>query len=289
MQKRSLQHDAAQAAGGQRMNARQFNPTAWQPLTPRGVAAFAHASAGRLWLVQALVALAAAAAVMWFVASAWCPTIEAAIERLPDTGEIRGGALSWPRAGPTRLGEGRFLALGVDLDHTGALRTAADLEVEFGRRSLVSRSLLGETEVVYPPHAVFAFNRPELKPWWGAWKPALLLGVGVLTFVALFVCWQALATLYALPAWVIAFYADRELTLVGSWRLAGAAVLPGGLWLTLATVLYGAGAIDLVRWLVALAAHVLIGWGYLIVGALSVPRRADAAARKNPFAAAQRP
>ena len=40
---------------------------AWEPFTPRGVAAFAGAGLGRLWLVQFVVAMLAAAAVVWFV------------------------------------------------------------------------------------------------------------------------------------------------------------------------------------------------------------------------------
>lgn len=270
------------------MNEPQPNLTAWQPLTPRGVAAFARACARRLWLVQAVVALAAAATVAWFVAHAWFPTIEAALDRLPETGDILNGELLWPGDSPGSLAEGTFLALSVDLEHGGAVRSAADVEVEFGRRSVVFRSLFGETELPYPRRGAFAFNQPELKPWWGAWKPALLLAVGALTFLALFACWQALATLYAPAAWAIAFYADRELSLAGSWRLAGAALMPGAVWLALATALYGAGVIDLVRWLVAFGAHVLIGWVYVVVGALHAPRCADAAARKNPFAAGAR-
>ncbi|MCX8091315.1 MAG: hypothetical protein N3I86_10380 [Verrucomicrobiae bacterium] len=270
------------------MNEPQASPVAWQPLTPRGVAAFARAGTGRLWLVQTLVALGAAGAITWFVATAWCPTIEAAIERLPDSGEIRDGQLFWPGASPMRLAEGTFLALNVDPDHTGALRSPADVEVEFGRSSIVFRSLLGEAELVYPPRGAFAFSQPALKPWWGAWKPAALAGVAAGTFLALFVCWQLLATLYAPVAWLIAFYADRELTFTGSWRLAGAALMPGALWMTLATVLYGAGAMDLLRWLVAFGSHLPIGWAYLVLGALAAPRCADALKRRNPFASPNR-
>lgn len=266
------------------MNAPPSNRSAWQPLTPRGVAAFARAATGRLWWVQALVAAACAAAVTWFVAAAWCPTIEAALDRLPANGEIRFGQLVWPGPAPAALAEGRFLAFKVGTERTGALRSPADVEVEFGRTSVVLRSLLGETELAYPPREVLPFNRPELKPWWGAWKPVLLFGAGAGVFLGLLVCWQMLALLYAPVAWLIGFYADRDLTLAGSWRLAGAALMPGALWLALATALYGAGAMDLVRWLLAFGAHGLIGWAYLVIGALNAPRRSGAN-RKNPFAA----
>src|SRR5687767_9056439 len=42
-------------------------PAAWQPITFRGVAAFAGAKLGRLLLVQLIVALLTAGAVGWFL------------------------------------------------------------------------------------------------------------------------------------------------------------------------------------------------------------------------------
>ena len=78
---------------------------AWQPLTVRGVAAFARASLGRLLLVQFIVALLAAGTVVWFLHKAWFPTIGEAIRQLPPQGEIRSGRLDWQ--GPTPVAPGR--------------------------------------------------------------------------------------------------------------------------------------------------------------------------------------
>jgi len=61
-------------------------PFAWQPITPRGVAAFARASWGRVLLVQFLCALAAATAVVWFLETAWFPAVTEAIRQLPPPG-----------------------------------------------------------------------------------------------------------------------------------------------------------------------------------------------------------
>jgi hypothetical protein len=83
---------------------------AWQPLTARGVAAFAGASFGRLWSVQLVCALLAAATVVWGVAECWFPTIRKAIRKLPPQGEIRSGRLSWPEASPQNPAENRFLS-----------------------------------------------------------------------------------------------------------------------------------------------------------------------------------
>ena len=147
---------------------------AWQPLTVRGVAAFARASLGRLLLVQFIVALLAAGTVVWFLHKAWFPTIGEAIRRLPPQGEIRSGRLDWQGATPARLAEGRFLAIAVDLDHTGEARSPAHVQVEFGRTDCKVFSLLGYVQGAYPRGWAVAFNRTELGPWWGAWAPAIL-------------------------------------------------------------------------------------------------------------------
>ena len=79
---------------------------AWQPLTVRGVAAFASATLGRLLLVQFIVALLAAGTVVWFLQRAWFPTIGEAIRQLPPQGEIRSGRLDWPGPSPVASGGG---------------------------------------------------------------------------------------------------------------------------------------------------------------------------------------
>src|SRR6185295_4390797 len=106
---------------------------AWQPLTPRGVAAFARAPMWRLWLVQFLFAAAVAATVGWFLHVNWFPIIQQAVRRLPEQGEIRAGRLDWTNASPQLLAEGRFLAVSVDLNHGGGVRSPAHVQVEFGR------------------------------------------------------------------------------------------------------------------------------------------------------------
>src|SRR5579871_7044177 len=108
-------------------------PRAWQPLTPRGVAGFAYASWGRLVLVQFIFALLAAATVVWFLRSDWFPTVRQAIQNLPELGEMQSGKLNWHDSSPVLLAEGHFLAFNVDTNHSGALRSPAQIQVEFGR------------------------------------------------------------------------------------------------------------------------------------------------------------
>src|ERR1035438_8910206 len=86
------------------------------------------------------------------------------------------------------------------------------------------------------------------------------------------------------PGWLIGFFANRDLSLRGSWRLAGAALMPVALFMCAVIFLYGCGGLDLVRLTVAGALHLVMGWVYLIISPLRLPRHPAAAATVNPFA-----
>jgi hypothetical protein len=257
---------------------------AWQPLTPRGVATFARASLGRLLLVQLIVALLAAAVTVWFLLTAWFPAITEAIRRLPDQGEIRRGTLIWRGDSPQLLAEGRFLAFAVDLNHAGTARSPAHIQVEFGQTDVKIFSLFGFVARKYPSGWTVAFNRTELEPHWGAWAPEVLALSAAAVIAGLLTTWALLATSYCLPAWLTAFYADRDLSWGGSWRLAGASLMPGALFLLVVVVLYGLAALDLIHLLLGVAGHLLIGWVYLFVSVCRLPSHpAGAPAAGNPF------
>jgi hypothetical protein len=257
--------------------------TAWEPVTPRGVAAFARASNGRLFLVQLMVALIVAATVVWFIYDAWFPTVRAAIKQLPEAGEIRSGKMNWRGTSLQRLTEGTFLAFTVDLDHTGEARSAAHVEVEFGRESFFIRSLFGYTEAHYPKGWIIAFNRIELTPWFGAWQPWLLVFTALATIVSLFVSWIVLATLYTLPVWLLLFYVDRDLKLRECWRMAGAALMPGALMMAVGILLYDFAVVDLVGLAFIAGGHLVLSWIYLFVAPLFLPRVAPGKKSRNPF------
>jgi hypothetical protein len=260
---------------------------AWQPLTPRGVAAFAHATAGRLLAVEFLVAGLATATVLWFLNTAWCPIVTQAINGLPATGEIRAGRLDWPIDSPASLAENRFLAFTVDLKHEGTARSPAHIQVEFGETNYAILSLLGYVGGEYQRNWVAPFNREDLVPWWGAWKPALLGIAAGSTLACLMLVWAVLATVYALPVWLLGFFANRDLSLRGSWCLAGAALMPGALLMVASVFLYGYGAFGLVELAVVLALHFVIGWFYLIASLLRLPPHPGVTPKKdNPFVAA---
>jgi hypothetical protein len=182
------------------------------------------------------------------------------------------------------LAESRFLTLAVDLTHTGAARSPSHLQVEFGQTDLRICSVLGCSQVLYPLSYKVGFNFQELKPWWGAWAPIISALVFIGAVLGLMVSWEILATISCLPAWMLALYSDRELTLAGSWRLAGAALVPGALVMTLAIILYGLAQLDLLRLISAFALHFLIGWAYLILGVFSCRKLLKGFNRKtNPF------
>lgn len=258
--------------------------TAWEPVTPRGVASFARASSVRLWVVQFVVALIVGLMVSWFLLDAWFPMVREAIQHLPDEGEIRAGRLEWRGGTPRLLAAGTFLALSVDLDRSGEVRSPAHVEVEFGRENFLIRSILGYVELRYPKGWVVAANREQLWPWWGAWQPVLLALVVLGVIAWLLVTWAVLAAIYAVPVWLLVFFTNRDLKLVGCWRLAGAALMPGALAMAAGILMYDLGIVDLVGLGFITAGHLVLGWIYLFIGPLFLPRLVPVAeAEKDPF------
>jgi hypothetical protein len=255
---------------------------AWEPVTPRGVAAFARASLERLVVVQAIFALLAAAAFTWLLSDGLFPAVDAAVAQLPATGEIRNGRLVLPDTSPAILAEGRLLEINVDLKHSGQIRSPAEFQVEFGENSLSVFSLFGEAEIAYPAGQSFPFNRTDVQPLWGAWSPDLLALAAIGTFLCLMLTWALLATLYFLPVWLICFFANRDLNFRQSWQLAGAALMPGALLMSLSLFLYDWGDCDLVQLCFAFGLHLVIGWIYLFVSPLFL-NRALPSSTKNPF------
>ena len=258
-------------------------PAAWQPVTPQGVAAFAHAPWRRLLLVQLIVALLVGIATAWFIQLSYYPTITSAIEQLPVKGVIRAGKLTWNSAQPTVLAAGRFLALTVDLDHAGQKRTVADVQFEFGRTNVFIHSLLGYAVVNYPRDWVFASNRNEIEPLWGAWRPPILVLTVLGVAAALMASWYLLATLYAGPIWLLGFYLNRDLDWRRSWRFCGATLLPGAILMLFAISFYTLGVMDLVQLSFVYASHLVLGWVYLLVALFFVRRVGETSAPKNPF------
>jgi hypothetical protein len=258
---------------------------AWQPITPGGVAKFAKASFANVLLVQLLVASLLTAAVFWFVYTAWFPGVRDAIRHLPEKGSVCNGVLNWPGNSLTIVLETEFLGIAVEPDGAGAVTLASDVRVHFQRDRAKVCSLFRCVHIPYSTRYIVELNRPEAEPWWGAWQPILLGFVAVGVPLVLLLWWGVLATVYCPVAWLIAFFADRELTWGGGWRLSAAALMPGAILLSAGVVAYGLTAIDLVRFLTLLALHMVAGCVYVAVAPFSLPRITRSLRRKkNPFA-----
>jgi hypothetical protein len=256
---------------------------AFEPLTPRGVAAFARAGFARLLLVQSFFALLAAISIVWFLDDSCFPIVRAAIRNLPDTGKISSGKLDWRGDSSKLLAEGKFLALDVDLKHSGQIHSTADVQIEFGKNSVRVFSLLGYTEFFYPPDRYAPFNRAELEPLWGAWSAEILFVAAAATAIGLMLSWWILATVYFLPVWILGFYVNRDLNFRASWKLSGAALLPGALLMTGGILLYDFGLLNLVSFGFVFTAHFVLGWIYLMVSLLFLPRISATPSKGNPF------
>jgi hypothetical protein len=260
-------------------------PATWQPFTPGGVAALALARRGQLLRVQFVVALLVVGSFLWFLASAWIPVIEHAANALPPDARIRARTLDWPHPTPARLAGNQFLSITVDPDGTASPRSTTDVEIELGRYELRVRSLLGYLAWRYPANYRVELSRPEVQAWWGAWQQIVLVAVGLFASLLLFLGWTVLSLLYAPVARLIGFYTDRVGTFRVYRRLAAAALIPGSVVLAGALLLYGLNRIDLIRLLFGVALHFLIGWLYLVISPLALPRRGSQARnrRANPF------
>jgi hypothetical protein len=238
-----------------------------------------------LLLLQFLFALLAAMALVWFLRTAWFPTIRQAVAQLPERGELNSGKLNWFENSPQLLAEGHFLAFVVDTNHTGALRSPAQIQVEFGRDDIFFYSLAGYRAWPYPKEWKIGFNRAGLQPWWGAWEPPMqwLAFAGMLFWCM--ASWWLLATVYFLPVWFGGFFANRDLNFRRSWKLAGAALMPGALVMIMAIIVYGFGMLDLVQLAAAVGAHLIVSWVYLVWSVWAAPKLlASAAPPANPFA-----
>ena len=261
-----------------------FAPGFPEPFTPRGVAAFARASLNRVLSAQLIIAVLAAASVAWLLYDGCFPVIGTAIQQLPADGEIRSGKLDWQGASPQLLAEGRILALDVDLSHSGQITSTADWQIEFGTNSVRVLSLPGYVDFPYAPDRDAPFNRTDLEPLWGAWKAEILFLAGVGTALALLACWWLLATVYFVPVWLLGFFANRGLNLRSSWKLSAAALMPGALLMAAGIVMYDFG---LLRSWVSLgflfASHFVLGWIYLFLSLLFLPRISGIPQPGNPF------
>ncbi len=248
-------------------------PPAWQPFTFSGAAAFAAASLTRIMAVAftlaVLIGVGSVASFYW----TWGPALDEAVGHLPPAGEIREGRLIWPAAGATRLVDNQFLAIVVRVGAAPKPGQSADVQIELGESGATASSLLGHVTVDYPSRLVFVLSRTEAEPLWGAWRPYVHLGIGVMVVCWLMVLWSLLAVGLVPPLRVYAYLADRVATCSACWRVAVACLLPGATLMGVAILLYGLSRITLVDLLLVNALHLVVGLVYLLIVPLRLPRR----------------
>lgn len=268
----------------QKLPDKPLTPTqAWQPFTPRGVAAFGLATFTRLFFVQAAVAALVGFTLIWALRAAWVPVISEAIQQLPETGIIRHGQLNFSGPSPQRLAENSHLAVVIDLDGTRAAGHVADVEVAFEKKRVVLRGPLGAWWREYGSEYRFSFNRPELTPWWDARRWTLLALLALALAGSVFASWWLLALLYVPLVKFIAFFADRAVTWGGAWRVAAAALLPGACLVALGLLLYGFGVIPLFQFGLLYTLHIVAGLVFVITSPFFLPKIFTAPGVKNPF------
>lgn len=268
---------------------------AWQPLSFSGVAAFARTRLRRLLTVQLAAALCCSACWFWFLQIAWLPVIEKALMELPQAGGIQEGILRWGGEPNRLLDYNGFLAIAVSLDGDKGFQETSDLQLTLERQGMRVSTFLGSLKFPYGPGWQLPLTRAELEPWWLAWQPAIaVLGFAALTLLWV-VAWTGLSLLYTLPGRLLTALLGREVTCSGMRRLSGAALVPGGIFLSLAILSYGAGwlihlfthpALDggasnlvtqgsgrqnFTALLLAFALHWVIGWIYMLGGILRLP------------------
>jgi hypothetical protein len=256
-------------------------PFAWQPFTPRGIAAFAFAPPGRLFFVQATMAFLSVFTIVWFAWFAFIPEIKEAIRNLPAEGTIENQQMKVQLNPAVPLSDKRgLLGIAADPEDRGNAGLRSDFKVHLRKNYYEICFLLGCKALPYPKGEVVQFNRLELEPRWEAWEPYLLAGIGAGAGIFVFINWLVLTALYFPLVCLFASLKKRQLRVAGSWRLAGAALMPGAALLNIGIVSYGLGLIDLVRLFTLCILHILLGWVYLGLAAATLPPKTTP---QNPF------
>jgi len=262
--------------------------TAWQPFTFGGVAAFATASWRRTLALNLVGATICGLMIVAGFRFGWLPVIDAAVDELPEKGEIQHASLAWEESEPRVLAKSSLLQIVVNPSNSARFGDESDLRVELRADDFLVCGWLGCWSWPYPTGWIIAVNRPEVLPAWGAWRPFAFWGVFFGGSVWVFVSWVALSVLGAAPLRAAAFYLDREVSLSASARILMAAWIPGGLFFALALFLYGVQQLHVVALAVIGLTHVLMGMIYAVAAITRLPQVAISVGvpGANPFQSA---
>jgi len=258
---------------------------AWQPFTPCGIAAFAKATFGRILILLSIVALLTTSILIWFLNTAWFPTVRAAIAHLPEQGEISRGQLNYPRPTVDTLADHRFLGFVLIGSQTNSTDLSSHIAVKFRRSGFEACSIFGCAWFPYPTDRTIEFNRLALEARWGAWEPVINAIAAVVVFLGLLAFWIILAFVYSFPPWITAWFKKRDLSWAGSWWICSAALMPGSLLFALGIWIYGLGFLDVLQFLIVGFVQFVLGWVCIAFGFRALPQRPPRTRRGgNPFA-----
>jgi hypothetical protein len=236
--------------------------------------------------LQLVVACAGGAAITLYFHTAWCPLVNEVIKTVPKQAGWNQGTFSWPGQNrATALAHNPLAALIVDLPLTGKAGQLSDVQVEFGATRWRIRSLLGYWDFPYTL-GLFDLDPAYLRPAWDAWKPAFLVFAGLLAAIGIFCSWILLAAIGAPVAKLMSFFSDRDLTMLQSWKVCGAGLMPGAIFFTVAIMLYSWSRLNLIGLFLAAAIHLVVDAVYMMVAPCRVPKKAAATASVppgNPF------
>lgn len=251
------------------------------PTTLGGVAALARGSAGRLFTWQLAFALLASGTVVWAAQVTWGRALEHAIQSLPEEAAIERGRLKWTGSEPAVLHRGSFLSIVVEPRGRRETGLSADVNLLLEDGRLAVKSLFGWMEIPLPETLNFSLGRLDVEGAFEAWKVPAWMAMGVVACLGIFLSWIALATVYSLIFWFAARVFGWYLGLARAWRLGAACLLPGALLMTAAIALYATRQLTLIGLLLALPAHLVVGWFY---GSGALPRTAARrGTHTNPF------
>jgi hypothetical protein len=257
-------------------------PAAWQPLTPLGVARFAQAGLGRVLLVELIMAVIVSIAMVWLLRRAWAPAIAQAAHSMPNGAKIQNGRLSG--VPDPIVSQTKFLAIAAAPSEQSELGQSADFQVQLRPANFRVNSVFEPNwglEFDYD-HWNYDLSPASLEPLWGAWRPVVLALCGIAIGLSFGSLWTFLAFLYAGPARLAAWFADRQLTLSGAWKISAMSQMSGGALTALALGLYGLQAVDLIGLGCFLAGQFVLDWIFLAAAIHALPS-ALAPPPKNPF------
>lgn len=256
---------------------------AWQPLTGKGLAAFADAALFRTGLLHLVFVLVTTALVGWILYWTWFPAIQRSVEQLPETGaEIRHGRFYWPTNESAILGETPQFGIAVDPNGTSFEGQSADLQLELRPQVARLRGLAGYTELPYGEDWEVRLDRISGQAGWLAWNWVFITLAMVAAFLLLWLGGWLVALVGSPVVWLVAYLLGRDLPWGGALRLVLASWIPAALLLDVGLWGYSWNWVRIVGLTAATGGHLIVWVVWMLWAAIARPQR-QASEPENPF------